>query len=639
MSEDKNRILLYVVAGISLIIGHAALASIILYVTQGWHIEDYKPWHIYSYGIDMIRIEKYRFWLILAYFAPILAILVIIAYGPAYKPKSIFGDAHFSSKREAKKAGILHKDGVLLGKAHGSYLCSDTVTHSLLIGPTRAGKGTGIIIPNCLNWKGSLVVLDVKGENYRITSGFRKAHGHETYFWQPLAHDAKSHKYNPLDSVSKHPAHRVTDVQKISTLLVEVSEKDQMWGQEARALFVGMTLFVLEKRETKTLGEVYRLISEAGDLRTVADFIIRMNPDLSDECKRPLASFAAKSPKEASSVRSTLQSGLRLFENPLLDEATSSSDFKLDDLRRKKISVYVGILPSELELAAPIIRLFFQQVIAILSQREPQEDEPHKVLMLLDEMASLGNMNAVVQAFTLLAGYNVRIMAVIQGLSWLDRIYGKDTREGIISCCGLQVIMTTNDEITGQYASRALGERTVKNTSQTRRTFSWEHQSPSKNMSGIGRPLMTPQEFRGMKRTEQIVLVEGHPPTKAKKIQYFKDKAFTPRLLPATAVPELSALPVKRKPLMPPKTSQQASTDDEGIDHSSNNNPQDNEETTNNAGQQTVNATAKQLEYEQMQMEQLFLIKAEAADNEAYAEKYADFIKELEETLGLVEMD
>ena len=132
--------------------------------------------------------------------------------------------------------------------------------------------------------------------------------------------------------------------------------------------------------------------------------------------------------------------------------------------------------------------------------------------MLLDEFPSIGPISAVVSAFTLLAGYGVRVLAVAQGLSWLDRTYGHDTRDGIISCCGHQIFMATNDDTTSQYVSKALGERTVSNQSVTKRPFAMTQSTPSKNVSVIGRPLMTPEAIRRLDTTKQIIIREGHRP-------------------------------------------------------------------------------------------------------------------------------
>ena len=542
-----GRLALWLLGLCLLIVMVGYLSSVMFFLWNGLDPDTARPWSIVESALMVYRDPRYHLSLGASIALPIIAIATLFI-APLFGEKPIYGDARWATEAERRKASLRANEGVLLGTKAGRYLCSDTATHTLLVGPTRAGKGTGIVVPNCLNWAGSLVVLDVKGENYKITAGFRAAYGHNVYFWSPMSKDNASHRYNPLDAVSNDHAHRVSDVQVIASLLVDVSDRDPMWGLEARALFVGLTLYVLEVRPEKTLGEVYRVLASAGDLRDVCEAIVETNPGLSAEAQRSLGSFAAKSPKEASSVRSNLQSALRLFENPVVDAATRLSDFSLRDLRKRRISIYVGALASQLDTIAPLLRLFFQQIIAILSEKEPAVDEPHKVLMLLDEFPALGRMDAVVTAFTLLAGYNVRILAVLQGLTWLDRNYGRDTRDGIVSCCGNQVFMTTNDDTTSHYISTALGDQTVQTRSKSSRPWDMRSASSSRNIGQTGRPLLTKQEIRNLNRKKQIIIVEGHRPTLANKIQYFSQRAFKKRLLDPPPIPPLEVVAHKAAP-------------------------------------------------------------------------------------------
>jgi type IV secretion system protein VirD4 len=88
-------------------------------------------------------------------------------------------------------------------------------------------------------------------------------------------------------------------------------------------------------------------------------------------------------------VRSTLRAALGLWANPLIDAATSASDFSLADLRRTPTTIYVAVSLDQLPSLARLLNLFFQQAIALLAQCRPGADEPHPVLFLLDEFASL----------------------------------------------------------------------------------------------------------------------------------------------------------------------------------------------------------------------------------------------------------
>ena len=87
------------------------------------------------------------------------------------------------------------------------------------------------------------------------------------------------------------------------------------------------------------------------------------------------------------SVRKTLTARLGLWLNPRIDAATSANDFDLRELRQRPMSIYLGVTPDNLDRMAPLLNLFFQQVVD-LNTRELPEQNPklnRKVLLLLDD--------------------------------------------------------------------------------------------------------------------------------------------------------------------------------------------------------------------------------------------------------------
>lgn len=522
-----------------LLIVHTVSASFILCGILEYRLRDMRGYEWWQYAYHYWSDPAFQWKLAFSFVTPIV-LMGLLAALFLIKPKKIYGDSRWAKAAEIAQAKLFAKKGLILGKHKGKFLISDEPAHTLLVAPTRSGKGVGVVIPNCLNWHGSLVCLDVKQENYKLTSGYRAAHGNNVFLWSPMAIDRRSACFNPLDMVSNDPYQRVSDLQIMATLLVSVSDKDPMWGQEAQSLFVGSALYVMQSEDyPSTLGAIYRFISGEQDLGEKFHDIIKDNPGLSSIIVQDLGNFANKAPKEASGVKSNLSASLRIFSNPVVDAATSKSDFSLYDLRRRKLSVYVGVLPNQLETLAPLLRLFFQQVISIMSSSEPAKDEPHTVLMLLDEFPSIGAMDSVVSAFTLLAGYNVRVLAIIQGLSWIDKNYGKDTREGLIANCAHQIFFATNDETTSKYVSDALGEKTSKQTSYMKNPFAITVAKGTKTISSTGRPLMMPQDVRRLDKAKSILINEGSYPILGEKIYYYKSSTFKKRLLGAADIPTL----------------------------------------------------------------------------------------------------
>ncbi len=533
-----SKALFILIIGLFSLLTASFLASVIYFGWTGQNIEDALPWSIWQ-NLPYIDDPKIKARFLISVAIPhILMVGIIISFFS--KQESEYGDAHWATWQEINNAGLFSREGLILGKYKGKYLISDSPTHCCVIAPTRSGKGVGIVVPNLLNWPHSLICLDIKQENFKKSAGFRKSNGHDVFMWSPLDQNGLSHRYNPLDAVSKDPYQRISDIQIIANILIKDPVKsDPVWASEARALFVGLALYVMENEEmTSTIGAINRLLGTEQDLGDICKHIVSTHPELSSTIKKSLMNFANKAAKERSGVKSSLNQAINLWDNPVIDAATSASDFSIADIRKKRMAIYVGVLTGQILTLAPLLRIFFEQVITTLSLKEPDESEPYKVLLLMDEFHMLGEMSSMTTAFTLLGGYNCRVMAVVQGIKWLDDTYGKDKRDGILSCCAHQIFFAPNDLETAGYVSNSCGERTIKTVSTSQKN-SLQFDSVNKNTSFRARALISRENVKLLPKNEEIIITEASPPVRAKKIAYFKDASFQKRLLPPPSVPKL----------------------------------------------------------------------------------------------------
>lgn len=538
--------LIYGTASLFGLIIYLYLSSLTFFILSHQSPEHALPWSILNVisGTITPQIQSQLF---VAFGVPLLAAFTLAGLLRDSMPgKDTFGNARWATLSDMRKAKLLKKSGLILGKFQGKYLISDAPTHAIIVAPTRSGKGVGIVVPNLLAWQGSVICLDVKHENYRKTAGFRKEHGQKVFMWAPLDENARSHRYNPLDMVSKNPYQRISDLQIIGNILIQTPPKsDPVWVSEARALFVGLALYVIDNKEMhSTIGAINRLLGTEADLGDICRHIIKTHPEIAGTVKKSLLNFANKAAKERSGVKSSLNQAINLWDNPLIDAATSTSDFSLEDLRKEKTSIYVGVLTGQIQTLTPLLRIFFEQVITKLSLKEPDESEPHQVLLMLDEFHMLGKIDAMTSAFTLLAGYNCRVMAVVQSLNWLDETYGHKIRNGILSCCAHQVFYATNDLDTASYVSDSCGVQTVDVVSRSQRK-SMRYEPPTKNVSQRGKPLIAKHELRDFPKGKEIMLVEASKPVKADKIVYHEDKNFKDRFIAAPEVPQLNVVDEK----------------------------------------------------------------------------------------------
>ncbi|MBZ5763686.1 type IV secretion system ATPase VirD4 [Rhizobium sp. VS19-DR104.2] len=440
------------------------------------------------------------------------------------------GTARWAGSGEMRHARYLqryrHITGPIFGKTcgprwFGSYLSNGEQPHSLVVAPTRAGKGVGIVIPTLLTFKGSVIALDVKGELFELTSRARKSSGDAVFKFSPLDQERRTHCYNPvLDIAALPPERRFTETRRLAANLLTAKGKGaEGFIDGARDLFVAGILSCIE-RGTPTIGAVYDLFAQPGEKYKL--FAQLAGETHNKEAQRIFDNMAGNDTKILTSYTSVLgDGGLNLWADPLIKAATSRSDFSVYDLRRKRTCIYLCVSPNDLEVIAPLMRLLFQQVVSILQRSLPHDDERHEVLFLLDEFKHLGKLEAVETAITTIAGYKGRFMFIIQSLSALTGTYDEAGKQNFLSNTGVQIFMATADDETPTYISKAIGDHTfqARSTSYTQaRMFDHNIQ-----ISEQGAPLLRAEQVRLLDDDYEIVLIKGQPPLKLRKVRYYSD--------------------------------------------------------------------------------------------------------------------
>lgn len=478
--------------------------------------------------------------------AGIVLPLAVLYFGGKNR-KDLHGDARFAKPKEIRKAGLMADKGILVGKIQGKYLVYGGATSVCVGAPTRSGKGVGIVVPNLLNWPDSVVVLDMKQENYQLTAGYRTKHGQKCYLFDPLNPDGKTHRWNPLAYVSENPNRRVSDIQKIATLIwPDVSGEDPMWPSSARALFLGLALYVAESEDLPlTMGEIYAQATMGDDTRFADEIIKRAEEGrpLSKPCVAALSDYVNTNDKTRQSIRKTFTASLELWANPVVCAATSANDFDFRDLRKKRMSIYVGAQPGDMKTLGRILNLFFQQVVDINTQTLPEHDPAlkYQCLLLHDEFAALGRMYSLAHAISYIGGYGLRMLNVYQSDGQLKakELYGPELTDSFLENHGVRIYFPPKDNRVAKEISDTMGTHTVTVKSTTRqipKLFGESSSSKSVTESDQSRELMKPQEIRELSNKRSIILAEGTRPILADKIRYYEDPDFTARLLEAPDV-------------------------------------------------------------------------------------------------------
>jgi type IV secretion system protein VirD4 len=426
------------------------------------------------------------------------------------------GSAGFSGLSELKEAGMAGDSGFIVGKFEGRFIRFNKPGHMITFAPTRSGKGVGHVIPNLLTHPGSVVVNDIKGENYAVSQRERRKFN-KVFTFAPF-HEFSSH-YNPLDFIRIGTPDELDDVSLIADMLIpEEGGNDPFWDREAKNLYTALILHVATSRPPvlRNLGEVRYLIMQSKD-----DFnftIKEMTKSKNEHVRKFGAALSATEAKVMASVLSTARSKTAVWDSPRLQAITSRSDFQLADIKKEPTSLYIIIPPEYLDVYQPLIRLMIGLSLAAMTKTKGKPEKP--VLFLVDEFPALGYMKPIEMGLGYLAGYGVTIWTFIQDLSQLKNTY-KDKWESFLANCSVRCAFGTNDVDTAKVLSDMLGQATirVKSTGQS-------DSGTSANYSETSRALMTPDEIMIMPFDSQLIFVQGMRPIVAEKIMYFKDPAF-----------------------------------------------------------------------------------------------------------------
>lgn len=474
-------------------------------------------------------------------------------------------DARFLGPLEARALGLTRTGGVFVGRIGGSlikvpggftqrgsgrrrflkpmlfggkklWIDGDDVG-GFVIGPPRSGKGASLIVPNCLLWPDSIVVLDMRGETYEATAGYRSKFSRVLRF-SPADENGDTECYNPLDFVAIDPDQRDIDINSIATALLPTPKGDAYWISDARALFAGVTSWVLENPDIldkdKNLGTVLNVV-EGGDqplrewLEEVANPELRGNW-ISSFTYTTLARFAVMASKQFDGVYGSLAAAVRPFKNNRILRATARSTFDIRAMRRENMSLYLDFRIQQIASIGPIFNVLMVQFMDYMSRNMMKQGE-RRVLVLLDEFQNLGKLENALTVATVLGGYGIPCWFFVQSLRSIDNVYTREGRQTLVNSARAQIFLGAQDPEDQRYVSHLLGERkevTVDKAISTGVTL-FDRKGATMSHKTTMRPLMRPDELGAMNETRCIIKLRNQQPIFGIRNFYYADKELQDR--------------------------------------------------------------------------------------------------------------
>jgi len=506
-------------------------------------------------------------------FIGLLALYRTLVNRNAKKHAHLHGSARWAKEQEIKDMGLLPDEGVYVGaykdkKGKVRYLRHNGPEHILCFAPTRSGKGIGLVLPTLLSWKESAFILDIKGENWALTSGWRSKYAKNKCVRFDPSNPTHSDRFNPLEEIRVGTQYEVGDAQNLALMLVDPLGKglNDHWSKTAFSLLTGVILY--ECYLSEETGEHTNLPKLAQRLSDPNQPIDELWEEMWGYTRSPVVQATGRTmmdtpDDERGSTVSTAKSFLSLYVDPVVSKNVEKSDFKIRDFMNGEnpMSIYLVINPADKGRLMPLIRIVLSQTIRTLVEKMEFKDGrsvrhyKHRLLLMLDEFASLGKIEILEEALHYMAGYGLKGYLIAQDVEQIrSRERGYGTEETVTSGCHIKNAFAPNKPETAKYLSEMCGDTTVTKqaiTTSGKRTGVFLG-NVSRTFQEVKRPLLTPDECRRLpgaiknakgeveEAGDMLISVAGFPVVYGKQILYFKDDTFMKR----AQVPALGASPV-----------------------------------------------------------------------------------------------
>lgn len=427
-----------------------------------------------------------------------------------------------SSFKNLKSGGIIiHNEQI---GNHDIYYYIGGTYHTILLGPTRSGKGQRVILKSIwlsLSAGENGLVIDPKGENYHFTREYAKKTDHDVYVLD-FRNPNKGMHYNYMSEINNYidsgDVVNATDkTWDLVSVLVGEPKGERIWNDGECSVIAASILIVScdAPQEYRNFTNVYSFIAYMceRDEDGVALIELYMR-DLEDNHPAKLVYQVAKvAPyRTRGSFFTSALATLRLFTNWNVAEMTSKSDFDLEEVINKKSIIYL-IIPDEKETLYPLVMLFikihYMKMLDIAANRGNELPIIHE--NFYDEFGNMPKMPGMGSMMSAGAGRGIKNLLVLQDYEQLEKKYEKDAKN-IKSNAEVKILLKTSDERTKEEFSKASGKYTVQVASagvSLNESSSRADVSSNSNVSMVGRNLLDQNEVGLIKEPYALVYKTG----------------------------------------------------------------------------------------------------------------------------------
>ena len=487
------------------------------------------------------------------------------------KYTDIHGTAHHLTEKEIRATGLLPhpsnpRPGIIVGgwtdkRGALRYLVHTGADHALCVGPTRSGKTQATLLPSLLSWPHSAIVYDPKGELWQRSAGWRaKEAANVVMRFAPADLDNTVH-WNPFDRVRVSTPREYGDVASIIEQVADPKGKglSDHWEPTAANLLIGVALHAFHTANGCSLTSLLDLIDDPNHEPTV--LLRSMMASRHMQIAQVGRGMLSTGDRERASIISTARRLLRLYRDPVVGRNTDLSDFSIDALMNadRPVTLYIETRGEDELRLRPLVRLFLTLAVGQLISKPPAllngaEVIPHKhrLLLAIDEFASLGAMEPLELALSKSAGAGITALLLAQDHEQIVQAYGGN--ETITSHCKVMTAYAPNNSKTAEWISEACGKSTVV-VEEVSESISSSGRSQNRTYRSVPRALMTADEVKRLKPPGKdaagkitspgdLLVFQGGKVILGTQSLAFRDPEFSRRMaIPAPATMKLRSVP------------------------------------------------------------------------------------------------
>lgn len=451
----------------------------------------------------------------------ILKLIRTVYRWSAFNPGGALGSARFASGWELLWSGVARGSGPIVGRRGRSFLRFNKDGMIAVFAPMGAGKGVGIVIPNLLDYRGSIVCTDIKGENSAITRRQRATLGQVRSL--DTTDPYHSNHFNPLDMIRAGTFHERDDAEALARLMIIPDEKTSHWDAKTEGLLACIILHVMRlEANRRNLTEVRTLSTLPPEsFKELLQTIASAGPRAAAEIA---ASFMAMDgSEEFRSILSNTEKATRVWAaGGPAGEISRYSDLDLGNLIREVKTIYLVVDEEKLDIYAGFLRVMVGSVLNALTRAKNLPRPKRKVLLLLDEAAALGNLEPLERGVGYLRAYCTPLL-VFQDMNQLRTIYRR--AGSFLANAACKVFFNVSDLDAAKFVSEIVGQTTSvsRNEGTSHSSLDPIRQHHSLGQSETGRWLLDPSEVMRLPGRYAIVIYRSdilRYPALALKVNY-----------------------------------------------------------------------------------------------------------------------